>query len=117
MYRHASPYQLPYLFKVLSIHKVLSIQAHPDIPLARHLHATRPHLYKDANHKPEMAVAVTRFEAMCGFRDARQIAAYLESEKGMLRTCAPVDGHDVRWTTCYHIHDMMQNMHMWMTCH
>lgn len=59
--------ELPYLFKVLSVGKALSIQAHPDIPLAKRLHADRPEIYKDANHKPEMACAITPFEALCGF--------------------------------------------------
>jgi mannose-6-phosphate isomerase len=45
---------LPFLLKVLSIRKALSIQAHPDKTLARALHAQRPDVYKDPNHKPEM---------------------------------------------------------------
>jgi len=47
--------------------KALSIQAHPDQNLAAALHALRPATYHDANHKPEMAVAVTEFHALCGF--------------------------------------------------
>ncbi|KAF5194709.1 Mannose-6-phosphate isomerase [Thalictrum thalictroides] len=58
---------LPFLFKVLSVAKALSIQAHPDKELARALHASHPNLYKDDNHKPEMALALTKFEALCGF--------------------------------------------------
>jgi mannose-6-phosphate isomerase len=58
---------LPFLFKVLSVAQPLSIQAHPDRDLARALHALRPATYRDANHKPEMAVAVTEFRALCGF--------------------------------------------------
>ncbi|GBG32720.1 Mannose-6-phosphate isomerase [Hondaea fermentalgiana] len=58
---------LPYLFKILSVNKALSIQAHPDKKLAEQLHADRPSVYKDPNHKPEMACAVTDFEALCGF--------------------------------------------------
>lgn len=58
---------LPYLFKILSVDKALSIQAHPDKKLAEKLHAERPDVYKDPNHKPEMACAVTQFEALCGF--------------------------------------------------
>jgi mannose-6-phosphate isomerase len=58
---------LPFLTKVLSVAKALSIQAHPDKTLARALHADRPHVYKDANHKPEMTLAITEFEALCGF--------------------------------------------------
>ncbi|KAF5194996.1 Mannose-6-phosphate isomerase, partial [Thalictrum thalictroides] len=58
---------LPFLFKVLSVAKALSIQAHPDKELARALHTSHPNLYKDDNHKPEMALALTKFEALCGF--------------------------------------------------
>jgi mannose-6-phosphate isomerase len=43
---------VPFLFKVLSVGQALSIQAHPNKELARQLHATRPDVYKDANHKP-----------------------------------------------------------------
>lgn len=50
---------LPFLLKVLSVQTALSIQAHPDKELARRLHSSRPDMYKDDNHKPEMALAVT----------------------------------------------------------
>lgn len=52
---------------MLSVAKALSIQAHPDKKLAQFLHSTQPHIYKDPNHKPEMALALTPFEAICGF--------------------------------------------------
>ncbi|KAK4759669.1 hypothetical protein SAY87_022800 [Trapa incisa] len=47
--------------------KALSIQAHPDKELARQLHNAYPNVYKDDNHKPEMTLAITKFEALCGF--------------------------------------------------
>lgn len=47
---------LPYLFKVLSINKALSIQVHPDKKHAEELHRTKPDIYQDANHKPEIAI-------------------------------------------------------------
>lgn len=59
---------LPFLFKILSVRKALSIQAHPDKELAVHLHQQFPNMYKDPNHKPEIAIALTPFEALCGFR-------------------------------------------------
>lgn len=60
---------LPFLLKVLSVRKVLSIQAHPDKRLAEQLHADHPEVYKDPNHKPEMAIALSeKVRAMCGFR-------------------------------------------------
>ncbi|CAN0926014.1 Mannose-6-phosphate isomerase 2, partial [Linum grandiflorum] len=58
---------LPFLFKILSVGKALSIQAHPDKELAKKLHKLHPNIYKDENHKPEMALAITEFEALCGF--------------------------------------------------
>lgn len=72
--------ELPYLFKVLSIAKALSIQAHPDKGLATQLHAKDPNTYKDPNHKPEIAVALsTPFEALCSFRPLLQIVQFLEA--------------------------------------
>lgn len=68
---------LPFLFKVLSIAKPLSIQAHPDKELARALHKARPDVYKDANHKPEMALALTKFEAICGFISMEELKQVL----------------------------------------
>jgi mannose-6-phosphate isomerase class I len=55
------------LLQVLSVAKPLSIQAHPDKALAEKLHAERPDTYKDDNHKPEMAIAITDFRALFGF--------------------------------------------------
>lgn len=64
---------LSYLFKVLSIRKALSIQVHPDKLEAEKLHAQFPDVYKDPNHKPELAIALTDFQAMCGFRPYDEI--------------------------------------------
>jgi len=70
---------LPFLLKVLAIAKALSIQTHPDKKMAERLHHERPDVYKDANHKPEMALALTDFEALCGFLPLPDIALYLSS--------------------------------------
>lgn len=70
--------ELPFLFKILSIGKALSIQAHPDKKLAKRLHAEKPKMYKDDNHKPEMAIALTKFKGFCGFRPLKQIAHFVE---------------------------------------
>ncbi|KXN90326.1 Mannose-6-phosphate isomerase [Leucoagaricus sp. SymC.cos] len=69
---------LPFLFKVLSIEKALSIQSHPDKRTAESLHAKQPNIYKDPNHKPEMALALTPFRALCGFRPLPEIANFLQ---------------------------------------
>lgn len=70
---------LPFLFKVLSVNQALSIQAHPNKSLARILHARDKEHYRDDNHKPEMAIALTDFEAMCGFRPTEEIIAFAKS--------------------------------------
>lgn len=44
------------------------LKAHPNKRLAEHLHSERPDVYQDDNHKPEMAVTLSEFEALCGFR-------------------------------------------------
>ena len=64
---------VPFLFKILSVRTALSIQAHPDKVLAATLHQKHPDHYKDDNHKPEMAVAITPFEALCSFQPAYSI--------------------------------------------
>ncbi|KAF0289573.1 Mannose-6-phosphate isomerase [Amphibalanus amphitrite] len=70
--------QLPFLLKVLSVDTALSIQAHPSKSHAEELHAAQPTVYKDPNHKPEMAVALTPFEALCGFRPLEEIQHFLK---------------------------------------
>lgn len=71
--------KLPFLFKVLSIQKALSIQCHPSKELAKKLHKDDPKNYKDDNHKPEMAIAITPFEGFCGFRPIGEIVSFLDN--------------------------------------
>ncbi|MGI5213938.1 mannose-6-phosphate isomerase, class I [Plantactinospora sp. CA-290183] len=68
--------RLPFLLKVLAPEAPLSLQAHPDAEQAREGYAaegTDPELthrnYVDPYHKPELLVAVSPFQALCGFRD------------------------------------------------
>ena len=51
----------------------LSIQAHPNKTLAAKLHREKPQHYKDDNHKPEMTIAVTPFEALCSFQKINSV--------------------------------------------
>ncbi|OJF16128.1 mannose-6-phosphate isomerase, class I [Couchioplanes caeruleus subsp. caeruleus] len=77
--------RLPYLMKVLAAAAPLSLQAHPDADHARRAFAAQeadpdaPRNYTDAYHKPEMVVALTPFEALCGFREPAESAAALEA--------------------------------------
>ncbi|KAM4826315.1 mannose-6-phosphate isomerase isoform 2-T2 [Thomomys bottae] len=70
--------KLPFLFKVLSVETALSIQAHPNKDLAEKLHLQAPQHYPDANHKPEMAIALTPFQGLCGFRPVKEILTFLK---------------------------------------
>jgi mannose-6-phosphate isomerase len=65
--------RLPFLLKVLSAARALSIQVHPDREQARKLHAADPAHYPDDNHKPEIAIALDSLTAIAGFRPAREI--------------------------------------------
>ena len=78
---------LPFMFKVLSIRSALSIQAHPDKILAQKLHVEFPDVYKDGNHKPEMAIALTDFEGMNGFRPVIEIQNHCRLYPELAKFC------------------------------
>ena len=46
-------------------------------------------MYKDDNHKPEMALALTRFEALCGFVPHAELAAALEGNPELRQVIGP----------------------------
>ena len=68
---------LGFLVKFLAALKPLSIQAHPSKARAQRQFALGHKSYSDANHKPEMIIAVTDFEALCGFRPETEIESDL----------------------------------------
>jgi mannose-6-phosphate isomerase class I len=61
---NAADGDVPFLFKVLSIRKALSIQTHPDKKTAEKLHALQPHIYKGSRHNHDLAgcFANSRFQ-------------------------------------------------------
>ena len=69
---------MPFLFKILTARKALQLQIHPDKEAAAKLHRQDPEEFKDSNHKPEIALAVTPCEIFAGFRPAEQIEDFLE---------------------------------------
>lgn len=85
---------LSYLFKVLDVRDMLSIQVHPDKATAeagfedeerRGVPRTAHHrVYKDANHKPELMVALSEFWLVQGFTKSeemlRTLSRYTEFE-------------------------------------
>ncbi len=80
---------LPYLFKVLDVKDMLSIQVHPskaaaEIEFARENEAGIPldspyRLYKDENHKPELMVALSDFWLLHGFKPMEQLVDILSN--------------------------------------
>ncbi|MCG8838164.1 mannose-6-phosphate isomerase, class I [Tenacibaculum dicentrarchi] len=80
--------KLPYLFKVLDVDKMLSIQVHPtkkaaEIGFKREnkkgiLLTARNRNYKDKNHKPEVMVALSDFWLLHGFLKSEKIIENLE---------------------------------------
>ncbi|MCX7444760.1 mannose-6-phosphate isomerase, class I [Corynebacterium sp. P7003] len=70
--------RLPFLMKILAAAEPLSLQAHPSLSQAQEGCAREDAAgiprnannrnYRDDNHKPELIVALTDFEALAGFR-------------------------------------------------
>ena len=79
--------RLPFLMKALAASEPLSLQVHPTAERARDGFAREDSAgipvdaavrsYRDDSHKPELIVALTRFEGMAGFRDVTKSAAIL----------------------------------------
>ena len=83
---------LPFLFKILDVREMLSIQLHPTREVAREGFAKEEALgiprlapdrnYKDENHKPEVMVALTDFWLLHGFRSEEAIETTLRQVPG-----------------------------------
>ncbi|MER7723041.1 mannose-6-phosphate isomerase, class I [Streptomyces sp. NPDC096323] len=81
--------RLPFLLKLLAADSPLSLQVHPDlaqaaigfkIEEAQGVPLVAPHRnYRDDNHKPEMIVALSPFDGLCGFRPPAQCADLLDA--------------------------------------
>jgi mannose-6-phosphate isomerase len=86
--------QLPFLPKILSIAKALPLQIHPNKDLAAKLHAKDPDNFTDPNHKPEIAVALSKFEVFAGFKPLSEIEPLFK-----LSNLAPfVPSNTTQWT-------------------
>jgi mannose-6-phosphate isomerase len=81
--------RLPFLMKVLAADRSLSLQVHPSRAQAEAGFAaeeatgvprgTGGRNYCDANHKPELAYALTEFDAFCGFRPVADTLELLDA--------------------------------------
>jgi len=61
--------ELPVLAKILAVAQTLSLQVHPDKSQV----SKTPELFSDANHKPEMLVALSNFHALVGIASESEI--------------------------------------------
>ena len=94
---------LPYLFKILDVKKMLSIQVHPSKENAEKgflkeqlagIAIDAPHRnYKDQNHKPEVMVALSNFWLLHGFMPAIALKERLTS-LAPLESLLPIFGQD-----------------------
>jgi mannose-6-phosphate isomerase len=85
---HLGGHQLSFLLKILAADQPLSIQAHPNSQQAKAGFAREEaqgiavtasnRNYKDDQHKPEIIVALSDFEALCGFKPLNEIEQLLE---------------------------------------
>ncbi|MCH3882192.1 mannose-6-phosphate isomerase, class I [Tenacibaculum aquimarinum] len=83
--------KLPYLFKVLDVNKMLSIQVHPTKEAAEIgynnenkkgiLLTAKNRNYKDKNHKPEIMVALSDFWLLHGFLERKKLIKNLSETK------------------------------------
>lgn len=80
--------------QILSIAKALPLQIHPNKELAAKLHEKDPKNFTDPNHKPEIAIALSKFETFAGFKPLDQIEPLFKLEP--LRQFVP-QGVD-KWT-------------------
>ncbi|KAK0664540.1 RmlC-like cupin domain-containing protein [Cercophora samala] len=65
--------QLPFLPKILSIAKALPLQIHPNKELAAKLHQKDSENFTDSNHKPEIAIALSKFEVFAGWKPLEEV--------------------------------------------
>ncbi|CAH0532763.1 Mannose-6-phosphate isomerase [Vibrio stylophorae] len=93
--------ELPFLFKILSAEKALSVQVHPSKGEAQKGYALEEgkgiapqaahRNYKDPNHKPELVYALTTYQAMNGFRNLQQIAALFAAIDFSVPSCQAIE--------------------------
>ncbi|WP_296632768.1 mannose-6-phosphate isomerase, class I [Rhodoluna sp.] len=113
-------HQLRFLLKILAAGSPLSIQAHPNsaqaaagferenaqgIPLN-----AKNRNYKDDRHKPEIVVALTDFEALCGFKSIKAIDELLEdfvSHSGVSEGFRTLSAH---WKDLLHQENGLQKL-------
>ena len=80
--------EMPYLVKILAADQPLSLQAHPNVTQASSG-------FEDKRSKPEMICALTRFEALCGFKpisEALEICSHFNFASDFLSVMESSEG-------------------------
>ena len=97
---------LPFLFKILDVRQMLSIQVHPSKESAikeyaleneKGIPVNAPHRnYKDENHKPELMVALGDFWLLHGFKSEAKLKEVLLQKEGFNSFLKLFGEHDYR---------------------
>lgn len=84
---------------------------------AKELHELYPDVYKDPNHKPELAIALCPFEALCGFRPIDEIKDYMNNIPEFLTVIGETNVHRLSQAADSTISDALQQcFYSLMTC-
>lgn len=100
-------HQLSFLLKILAADEALSIQAHPNSNQAQQGFLRENQMgigldsptrnYRDDKHKPEIIVALSDFEALCGFRPISEIQELLGDLKTHSQSSAALGDLSEGW--------------------
>lgn len=108
---------LPFLTKVLAAERALSIQVHPDAEQARAGFeretrtgvAAAERCYRDPNPKHEVLIALSRFEALCGFRTDAEVSSGLAEISGAARLIEARAGDaPMAWTLLQRLQELSE---------
>jgi mannose-6-phosphate isomerase len=118
--------RLPFLLKLLAADRPLSIQAHPTIEQALEGFAREDDAgvavdapnrsFRDNNHKPELIVAITPFEALVGFREPTLTIDLLRELEAPQSFIAHVSGRGPKAAMQWLLESKPEHQHDVTTC-
>ena len=71
----------------------MPLQIHPDKDLSARLHAKDPEKFTDDNHKPEIAIALGKFEVFAGWKPNKDIQALFDTLEPLKKFLPDKDLH------------------------
>ena len=119
--------EMSVMVKLLACDKPLSLQTHPTLEQADHGFTTEEaagidrdafhRVYRDASDKPEMLIALSRFEALCGFADTDSSIEHLRSiawhDEADVLEKKGIDGY-LRWASEQSTSPTVSNAPTWL---